>query len=1053
MPQTAKRLIEVALPIQEISAESVRDKSIRHGHISTLHLWWARRPLPVCRAVVFATLIPDPEDADCPHEFRKAVEILLSKEAATDDFRLAIDKHEGNDPYNPYDDIPWTAIFDPMPDTLRNRLQMFIGKFSKKHQDFLLGKTKKAADPKEQLSAFSLIKWESRRSEPILNIARQLLWVSYNLEETQEHKTKSAEDLLAEYATHWKRIQDAEQELYSLPDRHIPSPDVMAKEQALELAKEAFLSRMPKVFDPFAGGGAIPLEAARLGCRSYGNDLNPVAHIIQKGSLEFPQKFGKPITYTKEAFLARYGEEAWKALPQDWIRLQGGSESSVQIPNRLSFDVEYYAKTLLLRAEAKIGKFYPTGPNGNKPIAYYWARVATCSNPSCGAEVPLLRGFALCDKPNKKVFLRPNVEGNQIDFQIVHEPIESEGWMVRANLSCPICGNITPNKELKKLFKQKSTSERLLAVIEDSNEGKIYRLPTAEEVEILKNIPVCEKPNELLPQNDSQNLKIPLWGFPGFGDMFSPRQLLALQTFVEELKRLQNLAGQTPSAANKPKAGDLVAQLFPHEFEYDKAVLTYLGILVDRVAVVNTSFGVWHTSGEKLERIMGRQAIPMVFDFPESNPFCDSTGSAHNQVEWLTRYIESESDVFVSASCQNSASGDHLQFSNKELTAVITDPPYYDAIAYADLSDFFYVWLKRTLGSVYPQVLSTPQTPKSEECTALKHHHNGNADQAKLHFTNTLTNIFKVLEEQTSGLLSIMFAHQSNEAWSTLCHSILEAKRNITGSWSVDSEMTGALKTDKGFLASSVTVSCRSAERAGVGSFPEVKRAIDKRVKDEVEKLFSLGFRGADLLTGSFGQAVSEFGQFVRVEKPNGDPVDVKELLDYARDCAFKALVGGGGEDQVTRFVLAWLNLFGYSKASHDEVNRIVQVGLNVDLQELVHRQILTRDGNEESLTPGLVRASRIARLGEGDRDPRIDQIQKAMFLFQGNRSRLVTYLARVAPSPEHPFWKSLAAVSEVLPEGEEKKLSREFLASKESLLQEIGDLGKGKAVQQDLGL
>ena len=1034
MTQIAKRLIEVAIPIQEISAESVRDKSIRHGHISTLHLWWARRPLPVCRAVVFATLVPDPDDPSCKTEFRRAVQILLSKEEV-----------HHSDPYKPYADIPWTAVYDPMPDTPRNRLQMFIGRFSDKQEDYLMGKAKKSVEPKEQLSSYSLIKWESRTNEAILNRARKLIWVSYNLEETEEHSTKTAETLLGEFDLHWKAILEAEKNLYAHKDRHLGGSVVLQLEGALEKAREAFLSRMPKVFDPFAGGGAIPLEAARLGCRSYGNDLNPVAHIIQKGSLEFPQKFGKPIVYSIEAFTKRYGTEAWKTLPQEWIRFVEGKENSVTLPNRLSFDVEYYAKKLLANAEKKIGMYYPPNKNGEKPIAYYWARVATCSNPSCGAEVPLLKGFYLCNKDNKKVYLQPKIEGKSITFTIEKGVCEEEGWMNK-NLHCPICNSITKATELKnESIQNNGLKSVLLAVIEEGENGKSYRIPLATEVEIVKNISMKLNwdilPNEsMLPIPDLVSGRG--WGISSWGQLFSPRQLLALQTFVEELRLLQEDTTQ-----------EIDDVLRPLDSEYDKAVVTYLGILVDRVSSRLTSFGLWHRSGEKLEQPFGRQAIPMVFDYPESNPFCDSTGSAGNQLEWITRYIESEGLIPISSVCQNSSSGDVTQFKENELNASITDPPYFDAIAYADLSDFFYVWLKRTLSNIYPLVLSTPQTPKSEECTALKHHHANSADDAKKHFISTLTKIFQVLEIQTSGIISIMFAHQSTEAWSTLCHSILESKRSITGSWAIESEMTGALKTDKAFLESSVTVSCRSAERSGVGSFPEVKKAISKRVKEEVEKLYGLGFRGADLLTGCFGQAVSEFGRFLRVEKPNGDTVEVGELLDFARDTAFSALVGGGSEDPITRFVIAWLNLFGYTKANHDEVNRIVQVGLNVDIADLVNRKILTRTGNEESLTNGRERAMILPKLGEGEEDPMIDKIHKALFLFSGERKALLGYFTKQNLRSEHPFWRTLAGILEVLPDGDEKKSARSLLSSKESILSEVAERAKGKAVQQELGL
>lgn len=374
----AKKLIEVAMPIKEISAESVRDKSIRHGHISTLHLWWARRPLPVCRAVVFASLVPDPLDENCPQAFKDAVEIVLGKDSNT------------GDPYKPYDDIPYTSAVDRVEDNHRNRLLMFIGKFSKKHSDSL--KVGKKAAAKDMLSDESLIKWDNKNKDAIINKARKLIWVAHNALYGGE-----AQGLLADFDKHYKNIKDAEKALFGMPNRHIETNDIKAKEETLHNAVEAFLNKMPKVFDPFAGGGAIPLEAARLGCRSYGNDINPVAHIIQKGSLEFPQKYGKPIIYKKEEFIELYGEEHWDLQPQaDKIVLKGETVA-IKIENRLSFDVEYFAKKLIATTEKEVGYLYPADEKGNKPIAYYWARVGTCSNPSCGAQVPLLRQFYLAN--------------------------------------------------------------------------------------------------------------------------------------------------------------------------------------------------------------------------------------------------------------------------------------------------------------------------------------------------------------------------------------------------------------------------------------------------------------------------------------------------------------------------------------------------------------------------------------------------------------------------------------------------------------------------------
>lgn len=1002
----AKMLIEVAMPVKEISAESVRDKSIRHGHISTLHLWWARRPLPVCRAVVFASLIPDPLDENCPEQFKEAVNKLLGA------------KNNPGDPYKPYDDIPFTTAIDPMEDNLRNRLLMFIGKFSYKFiQNGKNGKTTSAGD---QLSEWSLIKWDNKNNEEIINKARKLIWVAHD----------PVNNTLEEFDKYHQAIKSAENNLYSTPDRHIEIEEVKTKEEALQNAINSFLERMPKVFDPFAGGGAIPLEAARLGCKTYGNDINPVAHIIQKGSVEFPQKYGKPITYSKDEFIKRYGEEEYNRVSKEEGTYIQGDE--VRIPNRLSFDVEYYAKKLLKMAEDEIGHLYPADENGNKPVAYYWARVGTCSNPSCKAEIPLLGQFYLANKDNKKIYLKPIINGTEINFEIKEGRAESEGWMYRANLKCPCCGNTTDVKTLKEQFFNKLTTEKLLAVIFESNNGKVYKLPNNNDFNsVLNSIDITIKLNETMDNGNYRDLKLPKWGFKNWVDMFSKRQLLLMQTLILTLQQIKN-------------------ELEPFK-DYDKAIITYLGILIDRIAVANTSFGVWHTGGEKLERIMGRQAIPMVFDYPESNPFCTSSGSAYNQLDWLRRYFESESLFAFYTNCKNTSSGEISQFESKSISASITDPPYYDAIAYADLSDFFYIWLKRTLGDIYPLNFAFPQTPKSDECTALKHHH-GNDEKAKKHFENKLLEIFSAIEKQTSGVVSIMFAHQSTEAWTTLVNSILNANMNITGSWANDTEMTGALKTNKAFLSSSVTVSCRPSAKSGYGDFKEIKSSIEQRVKDEVKTLYKLGFRGADLLTACFGQAVSEFGKYKKVEKADGTEVTVAELLEMTREAAFNAIVSDIETDDITRFYIGWLNLFGFTETDHDNVRRITQIGLSVDASDLVAKDILIRTGNKESLADYKQRFTANSKLGEQVNSCMIDRVHKAMFLFgSANRGTLLNFISKYADSPDNNFWRVLNSLGEILPAGiDDQKQVAGLIANKESLIREAQQ-SQNTATQLDL--
>jgi adenine-specific DNA methylase len=1007
-----KKLIEVAMPIKEISAESVRDKSIRHGHISTLHLWWARPPLPVCRAVVFASLVPDPLDENCPQAFRDAVEILLG--SANIPLR---EREMLFDVYKPYDDIPYTAAIDKMEDNLRNRLLMFIGKYSKEYSDNeKVGKTTASG---KQLSDYSLIKWDNKNNEAIINKARKLIWVSHN--SSNGKSNLSAKDLLNDFEKRYQAIKDAEKELYSLPDRHIETENTKLKSHNLHNAIEAFLDKMPKVFDPFAGGGAIPLEASRLGCRSFGNDINPVAHIIQKGSLEFPQKYGKPITYSKKEFIKLYGQEEWNKITSDNLVYQSGQTITATISNRLSFDVEFYAKKLLAETEKEIGYLYPADGKGNKPIAYIWAKVGTCSNPICNAKVPLLKSFYLVNTDSKHVFLNPVITGKTINFIITEGKCDLEGWNQRANLKCPVCGSFTETKILKQQFFEKKTSETIIAVIEDSGNGKIYRLPTEAEKSILKKVPDSYIPSELLPQNDSQNLKITFWGFKTFGSMFSKRQLFALQTLVAKLNQIKS-------------------ELDFFEEGYSKSIITYLGILIDRIVIKQNMFITWDTSRETISNLFGKQAIPMIFDYVEGYPFSHTSGSATNATEWIIRYIESESHYSFITISNNASSGDKSQFPNKYLTAVITDPPYYDAIAYADLSDFFYTWLKRILADIYPLNFATPQTPKTEECTALKHYHQNSKNEAKKHFEQKLTDIFYAIEFQTSDIVSIMFAHQSTEAWTTLCNSILGSKMNITGSWAIDTEMANRrLGLSGSVLASSVTVACIPAQREGFGEYKEVKKAIEKTVGKEVMELYQLGFRGADLLTACFGQAVSEFGKYEKVEKADGSEVTVAELLEMARESAFNALLKGFEGDDFTKFYIGWLQLYSLTESDFDDAAKFSRVGLSINVSELFSEHILIKNGNKQTLGTFEQRIHANKNLGQKATNYLIDMVHRTMALYKaGNRNALLQYIAKVAAQPENSFWRVVASLCEVLPAGsEDHKQAFGLLTNKDSLIRE----------------
>ncbi|HZX58743.1 MAG TPA: hypothetical protein VFE54_08460, partial [Mucilaginibacter sp.] len=718
--------------------------------------------------------------------------------------------------------------------------------------------------------------------------------------------------------------------------------------------------------------------------------------------------------------------------------------AGVKIGNRLAFDVEFYAKKLLAETEKEIGHLYPADQKGNKPIAYYWARVGTCSNPSCKAEVPLLRQFYLSKRRGTTektwTYLKPILDGNQIDFEIANGECAEEGWMERANLRCPCCGSITEVKKLKEQFKLKLIKEKIIAVIEGTGEGKLFRLPYQYELEAAckSNTIASEVPFGLMPKNDSQNVKIPLWGFQTWGEMFSTRQLEFQYEIVKNLNSL--------------KASIVTI----YGADYSKALVTYLAILIDRISVRNNTFCRWHIQQDTIEHPFSRQAIPMMFDYPEMNPFGSFSGSAIGQLQSILEVIKEQGQDKFSSNCNNSASGIKNQFGPKYLDIVVTDPPYYDAIAYADLSDFFYEWLKRTLSDLFPLNFSTPQTPKSEECTAIKHHHSGDINKAKYHFESTLQSIFTVIEFQTKDLVSIMFAHQSTEAWTTLCNSILNSKMNITGSWAIDTEMAARMMSiGNAALESSVTVSCRPAQRHGYGNYKEVKKAIEITVAKEVDELYRLGFRGADLLTACFGQAVSEFGKYEKVEKADGSEVTVAELLEMARESAFNALLKGFAGDDFTKFYIGWLQLYGFAESDFDDAAKFSRVGLSINVQELFAQHLLIKHQSKQTLAGYKDRIDLNKHLGDKTGSLLIDEVHKAMSLYEGtNRNALLQYIAKVDGDPESNFWRVITSLCEILPAGsDDHKQGMGLLTNKDSLIRESKAITIEKTAQTTLEL
>lgn len=948
--QNCPRLIEVALPIREISAESVRDKNLHHAHIRNLHVWWARRPLATSRAVVFASLMPDPDDPACPKEFKNAVEKYLKKEipSTLQYYMRGKKRHTDKDPYRPY---------ESMPDTLRNRLLCFIAKWSPEAIAFERGESSKEPAPKELLDDRSLVKWET--SDPDNIQGREILKIAH------------------------------------------------------ELVKVAYNGGTPTVLDPFAGGGSIPLEAGRLGCQAIANDYNPVAYIILRATCEFPQKYGKP--GKRKIVIAEFGKKR---------------EIETEVPNVLVFDFEYWAKWILDRAKEKIGHLYPSGKDGWSIVGYLWARTAPCANPSCKGEIPLLRSLLICNKPNKQVALTMDVDkaAKKTHFGIAKDKAikRTDGTTGFRGAICPFCEQIISTNDIKKCSFEGSFGEKIVAVIVETDSGKDYR--TAEQHELGAFEQATKLLNtSLIPSEPMQDVPDLVsgrgWNFKTWGSLFNQRQLVAMQTFV----------------ALMHTAIEEMKKSIPDE-EYRKAIGIYLGLWISRISAFTSSSCIWATTSEIIKNPFGRQALPMNWDYPEVNPLSDSSGSASTQIEYISDVLQHEQSLSVLLSpLITFGDADKLGKIDSKASVVITDPPYFDAIAYADLSDYFYVWLKRTLMNIVPQVFSTPLTPKSDEATALKHRHEGDGDKAEGHFRNKLTAAFREAHRSlhAGGIVAIMFAHQSTKAWSALIHSIFDAGLTVDATWPMDTELTSALKAKMSALSSSITVICRPRVVGSAASFKDVRKEIERVVQESVKRFWGYGFRGADLIVACYGPAVGVFGKYERVEKADGTPVEIPELLEFARKAARDAIAGEFKGDNLSTLYYVWANLYGSAEQAWDDARMVVQIGGDADdaMQVARNHGIFVVDGAKCRLVLLADRKNKKG-LGADQSPPLIDALHHALFLWQEERRRdLVSYLSERGLLEDDPFWKLAQALFEVLPhEIEDWKLVHALLGERETL-------------------
>ncbi|HZS17711.1 MAG TPA: DUF1156 domain-containing protein [Candidatus Udaeobacter sp.] len=789
MIQYPKRLIEVDLPIKRISAHARREKSVRRGHISTLHIWWARRPLAACRAVICAALWPDPApektDAPCPPSFIKAARREM---------------------------LAWTS-----------------------------------RDRQNLLSAESRPRFEAARQKPTqfddaLELRRALL------------------DFIADFAD-WDNSNVRE---YLDTSR--------ALTQAAHEALGGAPGTRPLVVDPFAGGGSIPLEALRVGADAFASDLNPVAVLINKVVLDYIPKYGQ-----------RLADEVRKW--GDWVNKE---------------------------AERELAEFYPKDPDGSMPIAYLWARTIQCEGPGCGAEVPLLRSTWLANKVNRSIALHltPDSKGKRVDFQIIVK--HRDGWVVQAHpatkienpkfegtvkrgsVTCPCCGYTTSVARVREQLKTRrggTNDARLMCVIttRTDQEGRFYRLSTAADLrvnaaaseELERRKAACKKPLSLVPDeiislNELRRISVPIYGMKRWGDLFSARQALALTTIQQK----SDLASEKSTSEGRLKA--------------PIPLKTCLAFAVDKLADKQSSFTGWKPTAEYMAgHTFARQAIGMVWDWCEANVFADASGAYLAEIEWIAKMIEHASQSIAekaSATVQQTSATAQV-LPDDSAWAIVTDPPYYDAVPYAYLSDFFFVWLRRALLEAYPELFQGVSVPKEEEIVVDRPHQLSQSKKDVAFYERELTAAFadcrRVLRPHGVGV--IVFASKTTSSWEAILQALISAGWTITASWPIDTEMETRLAAmGQARLASSVHLVCSPRENPDgslrseeIGDWRDVLQQLPDRIHEWMPRLAEEGVVGADAIFACLGPALEIFSRYSRVEKASGEAVTLKEYLEH----------------------------------------------------------------------------------------------------------------------------------------------------------------------------
>ena len=843
-----KKLIEVALPLDDINVAAAREKSIRHGHPSTLHLWWARRPLAAARAVIFAQMVNDPgyqQDGG---------------------FKYGVNKKEA--------------------ELKREKLFQIIR---------------------------DLVKWENTNNEEVLNRAREAIKQSWR--ET----------------CHLNRNHPQADELFN-PEK------------------------LPAFHDPFAGGGAIPLEAQRLGLESYASDLNPVAVMINKAMIEIPPKFAgqPPVGPLPDG-------EKQQNMMEDWSGAKGLAE-----------DVRRYGHWMREEAFKRIGHLYPTVTVtkemiAERPdlkayageeltvIAWLWARTVKSPNPAFShVDVPLASSFVLSSKAGKEAYVEPVVDGDKYRFEVKVGTLPShaaDGTKVGrgGNFKCLVSDTPIPVKLIREQGQQGTFKQRLMAVVAEGKSGRVYLSPTQQIEDVANSAKPEWKPTTQINHNP-RDIRTQLYGLNEYGDLFTPRQLVALTTFSDLVQEARNKAIADAKAAGINDDGLGIDAGGKGATAYGDALAVYLSFTISKLIDINNSLSAWGAIQQCPLHLFSRQAIPMVWDFSEANPLSSSSGSWLTVMKGIQMGLK---EVVISAHLRTvgySQQKDAAQQAVSKNKVISTDPPYYDNIGYADLSDFFYVWMRRSLKAIYPTLFATLAVPKAEELVATPYRH-GSKEKAEAFFLNGMTQAIHNMAEKGHPAfpVSIYYAFKqaetkegstSSTGWETFLEAVISAGFSIDGTWPLRTER-GARMVGQGTnaLASSIVLVCKKREiEAESISRREFQRELREQMPDALEAMIG-GETGTtpiapvDLAQAAIGPGIAIYSKYTAVLNQDGTKMSVHDALILINRAITEYLNPDSGNfDADTLFCDDWFSQYGWAAGAFGEADTLARAkGTTVD--------------------------------------------------------------------------------------------------------------------------